>query len=439
MENIDEILKTVILSQLLAESLGELADKLGYKGRSTFYRIINGDASERAIAGICQKLKDRLFVNEDALGCMDTTIFNTSRFRKIVRPYIKPKGPHSACEVVDAFVSKDFSMFPEAFKHACLEELLDLERTDPDAFYTMLAYFYYNASGLDYYAVGETHRERSARILEALGETFIRRYPENSLAAGCVYLYSKSELFNGEAPILWSLIKTLAIVLKMFSRPIETLERDIRFFSLLNEREYWEGNDKGEIILTSAAADLKPGGNYYEIFRISRESGHIGYIGYLCFLSDEIVSFYSASRGSAILGMYDFDGHTFSMEWEDPKANPTTLGDKWNLLDRNYSQNLRSLDKSVSKDRLCAEKLKAQGWSELTGYKVTDVIISRERLTLTLINGKSLSISISEAPFLQKLRPEYLILIYVRESDNVPFVCWPEIMHCLPLDYFTES
>lgn len=323
MEKIEEILQSVLSSQLLAESLGELADKLGYKGRSTLYRIINGDASERAVTGICQKLNDRLFLDEESLGCMNVAIINAAQFGKIVRPYIKPKGPHPTCEVVGAFVSKDFTMFPDDFRHAYLDELLNLERTDPDAFYTMLAYFYYNTSGLDYYVRGESHRERSARILEALGEMFIRRYPENSLGIGFVYSYSKSEVLNGEAPILWSLIKTLATTLRMFGQPIETLERDIRFLSLLDKREYWEGSDRDALLLTSAATDFKSGQYRYEIFRIERDSRRIAYVGYFCFLSEEIVSFYSVARSAAMLGVYEFDGQKLCLTWEDPKDDPT--------------------------------------------------------------------------------------------------------------------
>ncbi|MDE6396955.1 MAG: hypothetical protein K2K84_06770, partial [Muribaculaceae bacterium] len=430
MEKIEEILKTVLSSKLMADSLGELADKLGYRGRSTLYRIINGEASERAVAGVCQKLKEKLFADEDSLRCMWATIVNASQFCKIVKPLICPKGGLTVNEVVDAFISMDFTLFPEDFRHSYLDELTALELSDPEAFYTMLAYFLYNHSGIEYYVKGESHRQRSARVLESIGKRFIEKSPENDLAAVSVFIYSNTEILNGEAPVLWSLIRTIATMLRLFGKPIETLEGDVRFLNVLKDREYWMGTDKNDVMLTVMSSESMTNGNRYDVFRIERQSEKIAYVGSIYFMSDEILSFHSAARSSSMLGLYESDGQEIRFEWENPKDDPTTNGNRWTRLDKKFSQSLRHLDSVIDEERLYGEKLKSQGWKEMSGYKVTDVIISRERLTLKLLNGRSLTISVSAAPFLKKVRPNYLIMIYERESDNMPFVCLPQLMHC---------
>lgn len=439
METIKEILKTVLSTNLLAESLSDLANKLGYGGRSTLYRLINGNASGRAIFGFCKKLEEILFIDEESLNCMRMAIINTGILHRILKPYIKPTGGQTAYDFVDAFISMDFEKLPEAFRQQSLDELLDLERSDHDAFYNMLAYFYYKYSNVDYYIKGASHRERSAKVLESLCEKFIRQYPENDLAANNVFLYSKSEILNGEVPILWSLIRTLASVLQMYARPVEILEHDIRTLRLSSEREYWMGNDNKSVIMTYASHDLSSQGYHYYTYRISRESRHIDYLGCLSFLSDDILSFYSASQKTSKLGVFEFDGLELCMEWEKPKDDPTTAGNKWTLVNKKNSQSLRNLDSSIDEESLFIEKLKSQGLREMADYHVVDVIISRETLVLKLRNHRSLSISINEVPFLQKLKPKYLVLICERESDSIPFVCWPQILHCLPLKYFTES
>ena len=438
METISEILKTVLSTNLLAESLGDLANKLGYRGRSTLYRLINGNASERAISGFCKKLEETLLIDEESLNSMRITIINTGTFHRLLKPYIKPIGSHTVYDFVDAFISMNFEKLPEDFRRQNLEELLDLERSDHDAFYNMLAYFYYKYSNVDYYIKGASHRERSAKVLKSLCEKFIRQYPENDLAANSVFLYSKSEILNGEVPILWSLIRTLASVLQMYARPVEILERDIKTLRLSNEREYWESNDDKSVILTYAIHNLSPRGYNYDTYKISRESGDIDYLGCLSFLSDDILSFFSASQKTSKLGVFEFDGRELSMEWEKANDDPTTAGNKWTLVDKKNSQSLRNLDRSIDEESLFIEKLKSQGWRDMEEYHVVDVIISRETLVLKLRNRRSLSISINEVPFLQKLKPEYLVLICERESDNIPFVCWPQILHSLPMCYFEK-
>ncbi|MDE6339995.1 MAG: hypothetical protein K2K97_09450 [Muribaculaceae bacterium] len=435
MENIQEILRLVIPSDLLAESLGELACMLGYKGRSTLYRIINGNASNRAIASVCHKLKDTLFIDEDSLKCMYATIVNTNQLVKIVKPFMLPKGEYSVGDIIDSFLLMDFSLFPDDFKSSFLDGLLNLEHEDPEAYYTMLAYFYYINSDVDYYIKGKTHLNRCDRAIKLLGERYLNKFPENELVASIVDSYSKSELFNGEPPILWSLIRTISTLLQMASRPIETMENNIRFRAILNNREYWEGEDKSCLILTVAVPAFNANMKHYDVFRIVRENNSISYIGTIFFLSEEILSF---SQKSSMLGIYEFDGNEIRLIWENPNDDPTTMGNKWQLLKKSHSQSLRMIDRSISEELLYNEKLKGQGWSEKIGYKVMDVIISRENLIINLLNGKSFSIPIYKAPFLRKIRPDFIIMIYERKADNMTFVCWPQIMHSLPLSLFKE-
>ncbi len=440
MENMAEILRIVLPTQLLAGSLADLADKLGYKGRSTLYRIVNGNASERAVAGFCQKLRRMIGIDEESLGVMAAEVVNATRFYQVMKNFMKPKGALTVHEVVEAFVAGKFDVFPEEFRENELNELLSLERTDPDAFYNMLAYFYYKHSDVNYYIKGASHRERCAGVLESLGERFIELYPENGLAATFVYSYSKSDIFNSEFPILGTFIGSLATLLRFFSRPVEVLEAesDIRFLSALHKRDYWAARDRASVILTLAVTDINAGSGHYEVFQIDRESRAIGYVGRLHFLSDEILVLSSETTATSKLGYYRFEDRVLTFEWEDPIDDPLSVGNTWTMLDMSRSQSLRQLDRFLTEDRLFAEKLKKQGVRELPEFKIEDVVISRTDLTLKLKNGNRLSIPISMAPFLQKIKPDDLVQILERESDEMVFVFWPKIMHSLPLEFFAK-
>lgn len=441
MEKLAEIFRIVLPTQLLAVSLAELAEKLGYKGRATLYRIINGMTSERAVNGLYQKLREVIGVDEDSLECMAVTVQNAARLNQIIKSHLIQKDGYNVLKIVEAFVSRNFDMFTDSFKDNELNSLMNLERTDPDSFYNMLAYFYYKHSNAEYYIKGEQHRERCARVLESLGEKFISLYPENDLAANFVYLYSKSEVFNGEYPILWSLIQSIATLLQFYSRPVETLqtESEIHFLPSLHNRDYWKGIDNQYIIITHAVTNINNDSGHYNVYKVDKSSRMIYYTGSLQFMSQDIVLFHSAVTHASQLGLYCLDENTLNFEWEKSDDNPLETGNTWTRLDLRSSEKLRTLDCWINDDRLYAEKIKASGLKEIIGHKVVDVSISREKLKLTLQNGNTLSISITAASFLNKIKPDDLVQIYERETDNAQFVVWPKIMHCLPLEYFTNS
>ena len=88
----------------------------------------------------------------------------------------------------------------------------------------------------------------------------------------------------------------------------------------------------------------------------------IQYLGNMGFLSDEILSFYSASQKTAKLAVYKFDDAKLSMYWENPNDDPTTAGNKWILLDKKNSQTLNNFDKTLDNEHLFAIKLKKEGF-----------------------------------------------------------------------------
>lgn len=437
MEKIVEILKVVLSSKLLGASLGEVANVLGYKGRSTLYRIINSSASERAVATFCQKLYEKLSIDEDSLKCMMAAITNTEYLCRLLKPFMNFKEPYSVQAVVDAFLSRDFAIFPEDFKQRHLKGLSILEQDDPEAFFNMLALFYYRYSSVEYYVKGETHKQRCSRVLETLGKRLIENYPENDMAALQVYSYSKADIYNSEAPILWSLIRSLSALLQSYGQPID-LVSDIHFLSLPHNRDYWDTGSKNELILTNAYPTIIADNYTYDVFRADLKENTIQYLGNMGFLSDEILSFYSASQKTAKLAVYKFDDAKLSMYWENPNDDPTTAGNKWILLDKKNSQTLNNFDKTLDNEHLFAIKLKKEGFRKKAGYEIVDVTLSRERMTLKFAHNCSLSIPIAEIPFLKSIKPNFIVGVYERESDNRNFVWWPQIMHCLPLELFEE-
>lgn len=440
MEKIAEPLQRILSTQLLAPSIGELAECLGYKGRSSLYRILNGTATERAVSSLCRKLNDVLSVDEDSLLVMDATVQNASHLGRTVRKYIDLRAEDAVRSVVRSFVADDFSIFPEEFVTNDLDEFLNFERNYPEEFYNALAYFYVRHKVTDFYEKALTHRERCARVMEILGAGFIDEFPENGLAVNAVYIYSRTDLFNGEVPVLWSLVRSIAMMLRFFSRPLETLRADtsIRFLPGLHRREFWKCKD-GAVAITWARPNINGSCGHYEVFRTDTASACVEKLCSITLFDSNMMSLSSPSTGPAQLGMYSWDGDTISFQWERPDDDPSGLGNSWTRLDLSRSQSLRMLDRSVSDEALSLAALAKEGFSDPIGYKVVDVIVSRHSVGLLLESGASYSVDISRAPFLRQLSPSDTVVVARRISDGRMFVFWPELMHCLPLEQFRRE
>lgn len=440
---ITDELKRVLSSQLLSPTLSELAATLGYKGRATMYRIFKDEASSKAIDGLLRKLSDTLLIDEDSILTMSTTVQNTYYFSQLIgRNAIDSSADDFPFLVLNSFVSRDYSLFRPEFATTDLHEILLLKQEDPEAFYNMLAYFYLKNPAIQFYRKGLTHKERCASIIEPLGERFISLYPENTIASAMVYSYSNSDIYNSELPILWSLVQSVSAMLRYYGDPKETISgiKEIRLLPGLFGRNYWEGSDRDTVIISLAVRYTNnETAARYDIFKYSRKTGHIRNIGFLSFLSDSLFIVRLTGTEWSQFGMYTWNNHELTFQWEKPDDNPTGLGNRWTLLDPACSQSLREIDKSLPDATLHAERIKRCGFIPVPGFEVIDVAISRSRFCLILNNGRRYSIEISQARFIKGLHPNEPVQIYEHIEDNEMYVFWPDIMHYLPLSSFTKE
>ncbi|MDE6479739.1 MAG: hypothetical protein K2L45_05655 [Muribaculaceae bacterium] len=445
MENCDDIfrlLSAILNTQLLAPSVNALAEKLGYgvSSRSSINRIKKGIAGSGAVDTLVNRIHQHLNIDVNALMRMEAAIQNAYHFEKLIKPQMNLGHKDWQFHAIYPFISHDYSHFSPEFRKGDMQRMLLLELTAPRAFFNMLAYFYIVSTDVKYYQKKSlTHKQRCAEIIEPLGERLIRMFPSNGLAAGLVYSYSISDLFNAETPILWSLVETIGSMLQAFASPLDSTYKESRSRLLpgLPERAYWRGKDNNIILLLWSRHGKEPASGHYELFAIEKNSKIPVSIASLFFMSDEIMSAYLKRTSRSQFGVYNIAGDSISFEWENPNDDPMQTGNKWELLSPDSSQSLRELDRSLTDDALTREMAHGEGFDFDFAMQPADVIISRTQLSLLLNNGSKYSIDINFAPFLSKLTPAEPLMVCRQLSDGRIFAIWPEIRQSIPLDLFT--
>ncbi|MDE6561468.1 MAG: hypothetical protein K2K75_08820 [Muribaculaceae bacterium] len=446
MENYEDILRmlsAILHTQLLAPSVNALAEKLGYgvSSRSSINRIKKGIAGSGAIDTLTSRIHQHLNIDINSLMRMEAAIQNAYHFEKLIKPQMNLEHKDWQFHAIYPFISHDFSWFSPEFRKGDMQRLLLLELTDPRAFFNMLAYFYVTSTGVKFYQKKNlTHKQRCAEIIEPLGERLISLFPSNGLAAGLVYSYSISDLFNAEAPILWSLVETIGSMLQAFASPLDSTDKENRSRLLpgLPDRAYWKGNDDEKILLLWSRHGKEPASGHYELFAIDKNSMIPVSIASLFFMSDEIMSVYIKRTSRSQFGVYKLEGNSMSFEWENPNDDPMQSGNKWELLTLESSQSLREIDRHLTDDALTREMAHGEGFDFDFAMQPADVIISRKQLSIVLKDGSKYSVDINFAPFLSKLTPAEPLMVCRQLSDGRIFAIWPEIRQSIPLDLFTS-
>lgn len=437
-ETILQTLQTVLPTQLLAPSMSALASSLGYSGRNSFYRILKGEAGPDSIQNLLSRLETNLQADLAALQRMEAAITNAAKLNRLLKPEFKLDHPDWHFQALRAIIAADHSHFSPGFQKGDLQMILNFRRSDRRAFYNMLAWWYLKEEVPRFYRRNKTHRERCAAILERLGDRLRDIFPGNGLALTHAYAYSLSEIYNAEAQTMWSLVESTAATLEMFASPIGATKKDHHYPLLpgIPERSYWQGADPEKALLLWIRSGREATTGHYELFSVDRTSGAIEGLASIYILSDEIASVFTKRDVNTRMAVYTNTDDSLTFQWEDPTGDPMQTGNIWKRISTATSQSLRELDRSLTDDALIREMARSEGFDYDLALQPSDVVISREKLTLHLKDGSCHSFPIRKAPFLKDLTPNEDIMVCRELATGRIFAIWPEIRQSIPLDFF---
>ena len=171
-----DALQLLINGCVFAPSASALAKRLGYKGKTSIYRIQQGEASANAIEEAWDKVMAFVDSVDEQLFAVSRAVGYCRNFKRAVKGEGREIAPEERHHWVLIGVMKgDGERFSERFQREVWPEMKDLRREDTEAFWMMMALYYFDEEGAMVY-------DKDFCLLDALNglHGLLQRNYENS-------------------------------------------------------------------------------------------------------------------------------------------------------------------------------------------------------------------------------------------------------------------
>ncbi len=456
-----DALQLLINGCVFAPSASALAKRLGYKGKTSIYRIQQGEASAGAIEEAWDKLRAFLQGTDEQLFYAARAVKNCRTLKRLV----KEKGAEGIdienrhLWVLQGVMLGDAERFPERFQREVWPDLMDLRTEDTDPFWMMMAHYYFEEEGVDAYAkdfdlLGELNKlhewlqqnyENCDRPKSSINNVFREGYiKEYSL--GCT----------------WDLMYYGALALLNYTEP-DTLDRSVRSYDLFNlgDDSYWivPGTIYKEKAQVWHLMEIQVGegthGLYYaleiEVGRNKEEFTVKQIIPMLFCESQGTLQMEVTKERKPIVVQYEWnESHTelqikaekkqhaqynipsclHRIDLDDPQGKDAKI---WANVMRGYNENT---PKSVINAVFAFE-----GMDYLSDYVVENVTIDRHSMIITVEHEDEYTdytIDIHRFPFLQTLLPSDFVGVVRPTATNEVSFRWIDKGYVIPMSEFNK-
>ena len=457
-----DALQLLINGCVFAPSASALAKRLGYKGKTSIYRIQQGEASAGAIEEAWEKLKAFMGGTDEQLFYAARAVKNCRTLKRLVREKgtegIDVEDRH--LWVLQGVMLGDAERFPERFQREVWPDLVDLRTEDTDPFWMMMAHYYFEEEGVDAYAkdfdlLGELNKlhewlqqnyencdRPKSSIINVFRDGYIREY-----SLGCT----------------WDLIYYGALALLHYAES-DTLDRTVRSYDLFNlgEDSYWivPGTTYKEKARLWHLMEIQVGegthGLYYaleiEVGRNKEVFSVVQLIPMLFCESLGTMQMEVTKERKPITVQYEWnESHTellikaekeqyaryaipaclHRIDLDNPQGKDAKI---WANVMRGYNENMP--------DCVMNAVFAFEGMEYLRDCVVENVTIDRYSLTIAVERegGRTdYTIDINQYPFLRTLLPSDIIGIVRPTDTNEVSFRWINKGYVIPLKEFTKS
>lgn len=456
-----EILQCLIANRVFASSHSALAKELGYKGKMAVYRLMEGKASERTVDEIWKRIQDRYIVS-------GITLYNLARIFEGAKygtdrllPEMNQEHPQWVENLLIAFVNDFYDYFSPEFQEEEAPLLKDLRKDEPEVFWGLVIMLYIRCKKIDFYH-GNTQLNY-CRLIEALDHLLFTLYPEKVDAHDVSF-----SLKALDAPNLYKAVSNSIILFRRYTE-VDFTENASRGMMLFDwgKRSYWHRPDGSygpgsEIWLLVGQNSGRATNGYYMVLRL--EAGKDIHTFELkdtlvfCFWTvdnEDDPPILQACRGSGAkrewcFYVYEYDEEKKQLSLE---ANPETgnlfgLPDELQMINLNHPDGkdekvwgriLRMWEEHHGNAVFQKAKEMLSGWVEPEEYKLTDVQISREKITLAIDYQGGIvkyELPIETYDFLSKINPSQPVSILKHTDDDEIYIGWTELGYVIRLTEF---
>ncbi len=433
MKALIETLKTIISTNMLGESVSWLAQNLNYKGRTSIYRIKDGTATMSTVREICKRLYEYQHLTENDLLNIEATIKNVEYFNRLIRKEMNRKHPDWIFQAILPFIVDFYDYFSPEFQKKTLPIILQLKKDNPEAFFYTLAYFYIKYTYSNFYSIADTHQERCHKVAERLGRHLAEVDPGNIRGMETVSKCGRGFIFDIEAPTMWKVVEHVANIIQIFADPAAIHIGTLKTILLpeLDGRTYWQGDNRDKIIVLQPVETV-PGCGAYVLLSLETSTLRLSPLFRIYFYDETSLSIENLDDSTSKLGFYTLSDTALSLEWEHPEDNPTGFGNSWKKIDILQNTVLNRFDKTISVSEVCGLALRKDGWEPLEGFKIKDVVISREIIKIILINDLSITIPRDKFPKLSQITSDTQVVFLRHIASDTIYITWPTIGLAIP-------
>lgn len=464
MDNKLKILKCLIENRAFSPSHAALAKELGYKGRMTVYRLIDGSVK----GGTTNKMWDLIKLN---YGLDDIGMYKLARmfcgFKHFYGTLVgEMNTSHNdwVKNLITSLVADAYEYCSPGFKAETAPVLIDLKADEPDVYWGMVALVYLHATKTDIYSEGAESASR--RIITELDGLLYDLYPEKADA----HDVAANLLSLAPAKNLCGLLNHCIVLFRNYAESGYRNEatKELCLFGF-GKRSYWHkpgcpyGKGQDVWLLIEQSYGRMTNGFYLALrLKTGEDIQTFSLEDILCLefysvVDDEDIPILQVCRRRGTERewchyLYYYDQQARELRFS---ANPDT----GNTLIMPETLRMISLDSPEDRDEKVWARIMKE-WDECQGpamfqkakemfsgitdmsdaYNIVDVSISKTALTLLIeheVMTREYRLPIDEYDFLTEINPSQNIIIARFESDSLLYACWPELGYSIKLDEFT--
>lgn len=458
-------LQLIINAQVFAPSTSALAKRLGYKGKTSIYRIQQGEASAGAIEEAWEKLKLFVGCNDDLLYTLARAVGYTTNLKRLVRNegegLVEKKNHHKW--VLLNILKQDEHGFSEDFQHDVWPDIMEIRDNDETAFWMMMALYYFDAEGADAYSKDFdllASLKSMHRLLQLNYESSERSH------RGASNVIRKEYLASYCRQCTWDLIYYGYIVIMQYADPDAMEKLMVNYVTYnLGENSFWRVPDtiyeKGAHIWHLLEMQMMESrhGTYYAIeLEMGRNKEEFRLIQIAPMLFNEEQDFVQlevTDKRIPIIGQYEWadDYHTLQLildkEAQQTYGIPRTLhridlANPQGKDEKIWANVLKGYDKQLPA-HIEEALYHFEGIEDMDSeYDIVNVTIDRHTLTIRLTDkndgkGTDYSINIREYEFLRTLLPSDIVSIVCPLMTGEPTFHWALRGHMIAMKEFTKN
>lgn len=466
MDEKQEMLRCLIEGCAFAPSVSALAKELGFRGKMTFYRLVQGQVKPETVNRIWDLIKGQFCLTDEGLQGVARAFYGARHFGDALVREMNRAYPGWVEQLMWVLTEGCFDCFSGTFKAEMAPVLHDLREDEPDVYWRMVVLVYLSAKHIDAYTY--IKKGEAWKIIEQLDRFLLDLYPEKADAheAACNLMKLNT------APTLWNLVHTCAILFRYYTesgfRNLAT--KAMRIFGF-GERSYWRmpGSVYGgesEVWLMMEESYGKGTSGYYLALRLKAGKDIETFT-----LEDALILQFWAVDTEADLPVlqvcrrrgveqewcfycYEYDEEQLLLRFElvsdqgDPLGIPETLqmidlGHPEGKDEKVWARIIGKWDASRGEEIFQQAKEMISGIIDQTDtYHIEDVVLSKTMLSVLVEHQgemRTYRIPVEKYKFLTEINPSQTVLITKHLSDGDLYADWPELGYSIRLSEFTDG